>query len=55
VRREDLEQRIDEMWVLLLPSVATTRDAAELAEIRTARWSAPVESVAPAVNSSVDA
>ncbi|WP_137725872.1 ScbR family autoregulator-binding transcription factor [Prescottella subtropica] len=40
-RREDLEQRIDEMWQLLLPSVAATRDPRELADIRAARWQRP--------------
>ncbi len=54
-RRSDLEQRIDEMWLLLLPGIATTRDTAELADIRGARWAAPVESIAPVANSSVGA
>lgn len=39
--RDDLEQRIDEMWAFLLPSIATTDDAAELADIRAARWTPP--------------
>ncbi len=42
--REDLEQRIDEMWLLLLPGIATTQDAGELAEIRACRWTPPVSS-----------
>ncbi|RVW08952.1 TetR/AcrR family transcriptional regulator [Prescottella agglutinans] len=54
-RREDLEQRIDEMWSLLLPSIATTGDAAELAEIRASRWTPPAELQAPMVDSSVEA
>lgn len=49
-RREDLEQRIDEMWAYLLPSIATTRDAEEFADIRAARWTPP-ESFAPAAES----
>ncbi|QCQ93814.1 TetR/AcrR family transcriptional regulator [Rhodococcus sp. SGAir0479] len=49
-RREDLEQRIDEMWTYLLPSIATTRDAAELADIRASRWTPP-ESSTPTAES----
>lgn len=54
-RREDLEQRIDEMWLLLLPSIATTEDAAELAEIRASRWTPPAEAIAATADSRVDA
>ncbi|MDH6678829.1 AcrR family transcriptional regulator [Rhodococcus sp. LBL1] len=53
--REDLEQRIDEMWSLLLPSIATSRDAAELAEIRAARWAPPALSEAPQADTAVGA
>ncbi|GAB2648505.1 TetR/AcrR family transcriptional regulator [Prescottella soli] len=53
--REDLEQRIDEMWSLLLPSIATSQDAAELAEIRAARWAPPTQAEAPQADSAVGA
>lgn len=39
--RDDLDQRTDEMWLLLLPTLATTRDPSELGAIRAARWTAP--------------
>ncbi|WFR71316.1 hypothetical protein P9209_19685 [Prescottella defluvii] len=53
--REDLEQRIDEMWSLLLPSIATSQDPAELAEIRAARWAPPAQSEAPQADTAVGA
>ncbi|QBJ98424.1 TetR/AcrR family transcriptional regulator [Rhodococcus sp. ABRD24] len=37
-RRADLEQRIDEMWSLLIPGISTSRDAGVHREIRAARW-----------------
>ncbi|MGO4201560.1 ScbR family autoregulator-binding transcription factor [Rhodococcus sp. TAF43] len=53
-RRRDIEQRIDEMWGYLLPSIATTQDAAELAEVRVARWTPPAEAVTATADPSVD-
>ncbi|WP_420879559.1 ScbR family autoregulator-binding transcription factor [Rhodococcus sp. (in: high G+C Gram-positive bacteria)] len=50
--RADIEQRIDDMWEYLLPAIATTDDAAELADIRAARWKAPVDATGAADDTS---
>ncbi|CAM2872798.1 ScbR family autoregulator-binding transcription factor [Prescottella defluvii] len=52
-RRDDIEQRIDEMWGYLLPSIAAAQDSAELAEIRVARWTPPADSTENATDTSV--
>ena len=53
--RQDLPERIDAMWRILLPAVATTRDPAELDDIRAARWTATEPSAhAPATRVAVE-
>ena len=53
-RRDDLEHRIDEMWQFVLPSIATTRDPGEIADIRAARWT-PTESITATIGSVAEA
>ncbi|MCA1007802.1 TetR family transcriptional regulator [Rhodococcus hoagii] len=53
--RADIEQRVDDMWEYLLPAIATTDDAAELSDIRAARWTPPVDSDAAATDSAPEA
>lgn len=38
--REDLEQRLDEMWLLLLPGIMPADRHLKIPAIRRARWSA---------------
>lgn len=39
--RQDLEQRLDEMWILLLPAVMPADRHGEMPRIRAARWTPP--------------